>query len=138
MHGFGSVHIYEFSAGMFGQNPKFRPCLVTSTTSAKRGLQPNLPICPRTTQIDRNRRNIQEGLALMVPKGTPTDNHRTFRFSEEGVFVMCVVQSVPVSSLEAATYRGMLPKPYVSEAHRCAKNCARWWWERKYGRPSQH
>jgi len=138
MHGFGAVHIYEFRAGLFGKNPKLRPCIVSSTTSAKRGLQPNLPICPRTTDMDRNRKNIQEGLAFRVPKGTPTDDHNTFRFSKEGVFIMCVVQSVPASHLEAETYCGRLPKQYVAEAHQCAANCKRWWWERRKGRPPQN
>lgn len=139
MHAFGAIHFYEFSGGEFWRNPKLRPCMVSGKICEIRGLKPNLRICPRTTKIARNQHYIRSGVAFLTPQGTRTEEHRSFRFSAEGVFIVCEDQIVSASCLGGPSYCGMLPKQYLTEAHQCAAKCPRWWREqRNRNRRSQY
>jgi hypothetical protein len=135
MHVFGAVHRYMFMGGDFWRNPKPRPCMISGKSREERGLQPILRICPRTTKIARNQHLIRSGVAVIVPQGIRTEDHRSYHFSAEGVFIVCEDQPVSMSSLGAPSYCGTLPERYVLEARECAANCPRWWREQRNRNP---
>ena len=138
MYDFGTLHIHEFTGGRFKFNPKCRPCMIAGPNE-NRGLIPTLKLCPGSTKTAANEENIQRGLAFVVDRGTRTRNFKDFCFSEDGVFLLCVIQPVPKWILGPATYRGKLPSDYILQAAKCAENCTPWWRERKAkGGPPQN